>query len=75
MPPLDARWGLSQLLEADDSVPRQESVDVQRPADQELPTEELLLPHRPLLNGASMKQLLRIAPLVDRVRDIKPLVA
>src|SRR5262249_6956561 len=47
----------------------------QRPADQELGPEELLLVHRPFLCRADVEQLARVVPLVDRVRDVEPLVA
>ena len=47
----------------------------QRPADQELGPEELLLVHRPLLRRADVQQLARVVPLVDGVRDVEPLVA
>ena len=47
----------------------------ERPADEVLGPEELLLADRPLLRGADVQQLARVVPLVDRVRDVEPLVA
>ena len=47
----------------------------QRAADQELGPEELLLVDRALLRGADVQELARVVPLVDRVRDVEPLVA
>ena len=47
----------------------------QRPADQELGPEQLLLADRALLRRADVQQLARVVPLVDRVRDVEPLVA
>ena len=47
----------------------------QRPADQELGPEELLLGDRPLLRRADVQQLPRVVPLVDGVRDVEALVA
>ena len=47
----------------------------QRPPDQELGAEELVLRHGPLLRRADVEQLARVVPLVDRVRDVEPLVA
>ena len=47
----------------------------QRPPDQELRPEELLLGDRALLRGADVEQLARVVPLVDGVRDVEPLVA
>ena len=47
----------------------------QRPADQELGPEELVLRHGALLRGADVQQLARVVPLVDGVRDVEALVA
>ena len=47
----------------------------QRPPDQELGPEELVLRHRALLRGADVQQLARVVPLVDGVGDVEPLVA
>ena len=47
----------------------------QRPPDEELGPEQLVLGDRPLLRGADVQELARVVPLVDRVRDVEPLVA
>ena len=47
----------------------------QRPADQELGPEQLVLGDGSLLRGADVQQLARVVPLVDGVRDVEPLVA
>ena len=47
----------------------------QRPPDQELRAEELVLRDGPLLRGADVQQLARVVPLVDGVGDVEPLVA
>ena len=47
----------------------------QRPADQELGAEQLVLRDGPLLRGADVQQLARVVPLVDGVRDVEALVA
>ena len=47
----------------------------QRPADEELGPEELLLRDRALLRGADVEELARVVPLVDGVRDVEALVA
>ena len=47
----------------------------QRPADEELRAEELLLRDGALLRGADVQQLARVVPLVDGVRDVEALVA
>ena len=47
----------------------------QRPADEELRAEELLLRHRALLRGPDVEELARVVPLVDGVRDVEALVA
>ena len=47
----------------------------QRPADQELRAEELVLGDRSLLRGADVEELARVVPLVDGVRDVEALVA
>ncbi len=47
----------------------------QRPADEELGPEELLLRDRALLRRTDVEELARVVPLVDRVRDVEPLVA
>jgi hypothetical protein len=47
----------------------------QRPADQELRSEEIFLGNRPLLSGADVQQLARVVPLVDGMRDVEALVA
>ena len=47
----------------------------QRPPDQELGAEQLLLRDRALLRRADVQELARVVPLVDRVRDVEPLVA
>ena len=47
----------------------------QRPPDQELGPEQLVLGHGSLLRRADVQQLAGVVPLVDRVRDIEPLVA
>ena len=47
----------------------------QRPADQELGPEQLVLRDGALLRGADVQQLARVVPLVDRVRDVEPFVA
>ena len=47
----------------------------QRPPDQVLGPEELLLANRALLRGADVEQLARVVPLVDGVSDVEALVA
>ena len=47
----------------------------QRPADEELGPEELVLANRPLLRSADVEELARVVPLVDGVRDVEALVA
>ena len=47
----------------------------QRPTDQELGPEQLVLGDRALLRGTDVQQLARVVPLVDGVRDVEPLVA
>ncbi len=47
----------------------------QRPADQELGPEQLVLGHRSLLRRADVQQLARVVPLVDGVRDVEAFVA
>ena len=47
----------------------------QRPPDQELGAEELVLGDRALLRGADVEQLARVVPLVDGVGDVEALVA
>ena len=73
--------GLELLVGAVDLVDEQDDGVVgldrleQRPADEEVRPEELLLGDGPLLCGPDMQQLTRVVPLVDRVRDVQPLVA
>ena len=47
----------------------------QRPSDQELGPEQLVLGDRALLRGADVQELPRVVPLVDRVRQVEALVA
>ena len=47
----------------------------QRPPDQELGAEELVLGDGSLLRGADVEELPRVVPLVDGVRDVEALVA
>ena len=47
----------------------------QRPPDEELRPEQLLLRHRAFLCRADVEQLARVVPLVDGVRDVEALVA
>ena len=47
----------------------------QRPPDQELAAEELLLGHGALLRRPDVEQLARVVPLVDGVGDVEALVA
>ena len=47
----------------------------QRPPDEELRPEQLLLGHRAFLRRADVEQLARVVPLVDGVRDVEALVA
>ena len=47
----------------------------QRPPDEELRPEQLLLGHRAFLRRADVEQLPGVVPLVDGVRDVEALVA
>ena len=47
----------------------------QRPPDEELRAEELVLGDGSLLRRSDVEQLARVVPLVHRVRDVEPLVA
>ena len=47
----------------------------QRPPDQELGAEQLVLGDRSFLRCADMEQLARVVPFVDGVRDVEALVA
>ena len=58
----------------DDRLVRVDRLE-QRPSDQELGAEELLLRDGALLRRADVEELARVVPLVDGVRDVEPLVA
>ena len=47
----------------------------QRPPDEELGAEELVLGDGAFLRGTDVEQLARVVPLVDGMRDIEALVA
>src|SRR5215213_9787536 len=72
---------LELLVGAVDLVDQQDDVVVrldrleQRAPDQVHLSEELGLVDRPLLSRANVEQLAGVVPLVDRVRDVEPLVA
>src|ERR671936_1430692 len=67
--------GAVDLVDQQDHLLRALDRLEQRPPDQEIRSEELLLRHRTFLRRADVQQLTRVIPLVDRVRNVESLVA